>query len=150
MDIARLPVWKVFSAAYTDHLFRYLLLGGLICMTVMNVVGHCGLEILPRGFAKHWLNRWHNATTHHDMHHRYVRHNYGLYFNLWDWIMRTNHRAYEVEFERLKQPAAESLPEASLQAKLGGAGGTSIPHTLQPQPNDAINQLRVREAGLEG
>ncbi len=150
MDIARLPLWKMFSASYTDHLFRYLLLGELTYMTVMNVVGHCGLEILPRGFAKHWLTRWHNTTTHHDMHHRYVRHNYGLYFNLWDRIIGTNHQVYKVEFERLKQPAAESLPEVSLQAELGGAGGTSIPHALQPQPHDAIHQLRVREAGLEG
>jgi lathosterol oxidase len=96
-------------------------LGWLTYMTGMNVLGHCGFETMPRGFAKHWLTRWHNTTTHHDLHHRYVRYNYGLYFNFWDRIMGTNHRAYESEFDRLKQPVAESLPEASRRAELGAA-----------------------------
>lgn len=74
----------------------------LTYMTVMNVLGHCGFEILPRGFATSWFFKWHNTTTHHDMHHRFVRHNYGLYFNIWDRLMSTNHKNYEAEFERLK------------------------------------------------
>jgi sterol desaturase/sphingolipid hydroxylase (fatty acid hydroxylase superfamily) len=78
----------------------------LLYMTVMNVLGHCGFEILPRGFANHWLSKWHNTTTHHDMHHRYVRTNYGLYFNLWDRLMGTNHSRYEAEFEQVKRQDA--------------------------------------------
>jgi sterol desaturase/sphingolipid hydroxylase (fatty acid hydroxylase superfamily) len=78
----------------------------LFYMTGMNVLGHCGFEILPRGFTRHPVSRWHNTTVHHDMHHRHVHCNYGLYYNLWDRLMGTNHPRYEEEFERVKGRAA--------------------------------------------
>ncbi|MBI5775719.1 MAG: sterol desaturase family protein [Verrucomicrobia bacterium] len=74
----------------------------LLYMTVMNVLGHCGFEILQRGFTRHPLTRWHNTAVHHDMHHRHVHCNYGLYYNLWDRLMDTNHARYDEEFERVK------------------------------------------------
>jgi len=46
------------------------------------------------------------------MHHRYVTCNYGLYFNIWDRIMGTNHQRYHEEFEatvaRRKEVAIEN------------------------------------------
>jgi sterol desaturase/sphingolipid hydroxylase (fatty acid hydroxylase superfamily) len=66
----------------------------LIYMIVINVWGHLGLELLPAGFRRHWLFRWHNTTTHHDMHHRHLTGNYSLYFNFWDRVMKTNHPEY--------------------------------------------------------
>jgi len=66
----------------------------LIYMFVINVWGHLGFELFPAGFRRHWLFRWHNTTTHHDMHHQHVNGNYSLYFNFWDRVMRTNHRDY--------------------------------------------------------
>jgi sterol desaturase/sphingolipid hydroxylase (fatty acid hydroxylase superfamily) len=78
----------------------------LTYMTVMNVLGHCGHEILPPGFTRHPLTRWHNTAVHHDMHHQYVHCNYGLYYNLWDRLMGTNHARYDEEFERVKAQAA--------------------------------------------
>jgi lathosterol oxidase len=66
----------------------------LIYMIVINVWGHLGFELLPPGFRRHWLFRWHNTTTHHDMHHQHVTGNYSLYFNFWDRVMGTNHRDY--------------------------------------------------------
>ena len=74
----------------------------LLYMTLLNVLGHCGYELLPRGFASHPITKWHNTTVHHDMHHRYSRCNYGLYFNTWDRIFGTNHSRYESEFERVR------------------------------------------------
>jgi len=44
------------------------------------------------------------------MHHRFVRHNHGLYFNIWDRLMGTNHLHYEDEFEQMKV-RADTLPE---------------------------------------
>jgi sterol desaturase/sphingolipid hydroxylase (fatty acid hydroxylase superfamily) len=67
----------------------------LAYMIVINVWGHLGVELLPAGFRRHRLFRWHNTTTHHDMHHRHLTGNYGLYFNFWDRVMGTNHRDYE-------------------------------------------------------
>jgi len=36
------------------------------------------------------------------MHHRYVTCNYGLYFNLWDRLLGTNHPQYHQQFEAIK------------------------------------------------
>ena len=59
----------------------------LLYMIVRNVVGHLGFEIWPAGFARHPLTRWHLTPTHHDLHHRWGKGNYGLYFSFWDdWI----------------------------------------------------------------
>jgi sterol desaturase/sphingolipid hydroxylase (fatty acid hydroxylase superfamily) len=61
---------------------------------IMNVLGHSGYEIYFKGFTKHPLTWWNNTSTHHNMHHKYVNWNFGLYFNLWDRIMGTNHPKY--------------------------------------------------------
>ncbi|MBX7182372.1 MAG: sterol desaturase family protein [Bacteroidia bacterium] len=73
----------------------------LMYMTMMNVLGHLGYELYPKGFLRHPLGRLNNTSTHHNMHHRLVNCNYGLYFNFWDLLMRTNHEKYQSEFERL-------------------------------------------------
>jgi len=73
----------------------------LTYMTAMNVLGHLGYEILPSGFASHSLFKWQNTSVHHNMHHRRVNCNYGLYFNFWDRVMGTNGDGYEEEFERV-------------------------------------------------
>ena len=36
---------------------------------LLNVTGHLGYELFPKGFAGHWLFKWHNTSTHHNMHH---------------------------------------------------------------------------------
>jgi lathosterol oxidase len=77
----------------------------LLYMTVMNVLGHCGFEILPSGFTRHPLSRWHNTAVHHDLHHHHVHCNFGLYYNLWDRLMGTNHARYDEEFEAVKARA---------------------------------------------
>lgn len=84
----------------------------LVYMTALNVLGHLGYEIFPRGFTRHWLVRWHNTSTHHNMHHRRVHCNYGLYFNWWDRALGTNHEAYHETFEAVtSRPApARGLP----------------------------------------
>jgi sterol desaturase/sphingolipid hydroxylase (fatty acid hydroxylase superfamily) len=35
------------------------------------------------------------------MHHRLVKCNYGLYFNIWDRLMGTNHPDYEKSFDQI-------------------------------------------------
>jgi Delta7-sterol 5-desaturase len=72
----------------------------LLIMTIMNVMGHLGYELYPSGFLKSWVGKWNNTSTHHNMHHQFGKSNYGLYFNWWDRIMKTNHQNYELEFEK--------------------------------------------------
>jgi sterol desaturase/sphingolipid hydroxylase (fatty acid hydroxylase superfamily) len=87
---------------------------------LLNVTGHLGFELFPKGFASHWLFKWHNTSTHHNMHHRLVKCNYGLYFNLWDRLMGTNHPDYEKSFDAVvetrKTPAPVDIKEKELIA----------------------------------
>lgn len=66
-----------------------------------NTVGHMGYEVFPRAFSRHWLFRWSNSTTHHDLHHSRGAGHYSLYFNFWDRVMGTNLPEYRAEFERV-------------------------------------------------
>lgn len=69
----------------------------------MNVLGHLGYEIYFKNFTKHPLTWWNNTSTHHNMHHRFVNYNFGLYFNLWDRIMGTNHPKYFEFYEKVTE-----------------------------------------------
>lgn len=55
----------------------------------INVLGHCGVELYPRGWKTHWLFGWLNSATMHDQHHLQLNRNYGLYFTFWDRVMKT-------------------------------------------------------------
>jgi lathosterol oxidase len=69
-------------------------------MIVRNVMGHAGIELIPRAWLAGWWGRWLTTTLHHDMHHAGGRFNYGLYFTWWDRIGRTEHPEYR---QRLRQ-----------------------------------------------
>ena len=69
-------------------------------MILRNVMGHAGVELFPRGWARsRWL-AWITVTVHHDLHHATARWNYGLYFRWWDRIMGTEHPDYVQAFDR--------------------------------------------------
>ncbi len=74
----------------------------VLYQTGMNVLGHLGFELFPSGFTSGKISKWHNTSTHHNMHHKHVTCNYGLYYNFWDRIMGTNHVRYSEEFESVK------------------------------------------------
>jgi lathosterol oxidase len=76
----------------------------LVFMTwqiAFNVFGHCGYEIYPHWFLRTWAGRFLNTPTHHAMHHEKVHANFGLYFNVWDRLMGTNHSTYQHRFEQV-------------------------------------------------
>ncbi len=77
-----------------------------------NVIGHLGYELFPAGWVDHPILKWLNTSTHHNMHHKFSKGNYGLYFNWWDHWMGTNHPEYKERFRRITEPlnAEESLP----------------------------------------
>lgn len=69
-------------------------------MIAMNVMGHLGYELLPRGFAQSPLSNWFNTATSHNQHHRTYSYNYGLYTLIWDRLFGTLHPRYEDTFAR--------------------------------------------------
>ena len=84
-------------------LHPYALAFVIVYNMIMNLGGHFGFEFLPAKYFNTWLFKYGLTTTHHDMHHAKVNCNYGLYFNIWDRLMKTNHPEYEKTFLKVQE-----------------------------------------------
>ena len=73
-----------FLPLHPATLLAYLLFDGIV-----NAAGHCGHEFVPQASQKHWLLKYLNAVTHHDLHHTRFRYNFGQYFNICDRLFGT-------------------------------------------------------------
>ncbi len=86
---------------FTIPAHHFALLIFLIYMIARNVMGHLGIEFLPKNFLQNrWVN-WHTTTTHHDLHHKHFNGNYGLYFTWWDRWCGTERPEYRQAFEEV-------------------------------------------------
>jgi ABC-type phosphate/phosphonate transport system substrate-binding protein len=94
----------------------------MVWQITFNVLGHCGYELFPPWFLRTPAGWVLNSVTHHALHHEKFRANFGLYFNVWDRLMGTNHRDYEHRFAQ----AAAGLAEDG-----GPGGGCLQPGALQ-------------------
>lgn len=74
----------VFVPMHPAVLLAYLVFDGFV-----NAAGHCGHELIPKAYQRHWLLKYMNAVSHHDLHHSRFRYNFGQYFNVWDRMMGT-------------------------------------------------------------
>ncbi len=97
-----------------------LLIMGLFQIT-LNVIGHLGFEIFPKGFTTGKITKWANTSTHHNMHHSKVNCNYGLYFNIWDRLLGTNHKDYEKTFDEVKARTPDTEDKLSERGLVKGA-----------------------------
>jgi lathosterol oxidase len=79
-------------------LHLYVLIAQLSFMTLSSVVNHLDIEIYPKRFHRHFLGRWLIGATHHSLHHRQFKYNYGLYFTFWDKWKNTESDLYEKLF----------------------------------------------------
>jgi sterol desaturase/sphingolipid hydroxylase (fatty acid hydroxylase superfamily) len=82
---------------------------------IHNVLGHAGYEIYPRWLMNTPFKFILNTPTNHVMHHEKMRGNYGIYFNIWDRLMRTNHDDYEHRFRQVTYPAKSAPLIAELK-----------------------------------
>ncbi|UII21722.1 sterol desaturase family protein [Fulvivirga ligni] len=99
---ALFEVGIIVLAVFLFPLHRLAIAAFLIFMIIYNVYGHLGYELYPKRFYKHWLGEWLNTSTNHNMHHEFVKGNYGLYFTFWDRIMGTTHKKYEARYDEVK------------------------------------------------
>ncbi|AKQ44443.1 sterol desaturase [Rufibacter radiotolerans] len=91
------------------------ILAFLLFMTVYNVYGHLGYEIYPQWLVNSRLGRWLNTSTNHNMHHKFFKGNYGLYFRLWDEWLGTTHVKYEETLQQLVSDREKQIaPEKQL------------------------------------
>ncbi|MEM9001803.1 MAG: sterol desaturase family protein [Bacteroidota bacterium] len=61
----------------------------LTLMTISAIINHGGVEIYPTTKNTKGLDHFIIGATHHDIHHRNAKKNFGLYFTFWDRIMKT-------------------------------------------------------------
>ena len=62
----------------------------LAIMTMMGVTNHMGWEMFPERLVRGRAGRWLITASHHELHHRKYRCNYGLYFRFWDRLCGTD------------------------------------------------------------
>lgn len=102
-----------------------------------NVYGHLGYELYPKGFNRHWLGRWINTSTHHNLHHKYFRGSYGLYFTLWDRLMGTMAEGYDDTYARIDaQRKRTALPHGTAQRRQQESASAGASPGMAPQHAD--------------
>jgi sterol desaturase/sphingolipid hydroxylase (fatty acid hydroxylase superfamily) len=114
------PLWLLLVPMHTLGLFLFMAF-----MIIRNVMGHAGVELMPRALADSRWFGWINATTHHDLHHSSFHHNYGLYFTWWDRIMGTEHPAYREQLRGNREEGA--APDARELYRPLAARGAAVP-----------------------
>lgn len=77
----------------------YVLLIQLTIMTITSVINHLDIEIYPKNSHRHWFGKWWIGATHHALHHKQFKYNFGLYFTFWDRWKKTESPGYERLFE---------------------------------------------------
>jgi lathosterol oxidase len=70
----------------------------LTIWTVSAIINHASVEIFPKRFYRHPVGKWLIGATHHDLHHKEFRTNFGLYFTFWDRWMKTESKNYSSRF----------------------------------------------------
>lgn len=89
------PVLILFLPMHVYLLFLFLLI-----MTVSGTINHAAVEVYPEGAERHWWWKWVVGATHHDLHHKQFRFNFGLYFTFWDRWMGTESPDFENRFKK--------------------------------------------------
>jgi Delta7-sterol 5-desaturase len=77
----------------------YVILIQLTIMTFSSVINHLDIEVYPKNFHKNIFGKWLIGATHHSLHHKQFKYNYGLYFTFWDKWKQTESPLYEKLFE---------------------------------------------------
>ncbi|MCW3079986.1 sterol desaturase family protein [Segetibacter sp.] len=77
----------------------YVLLFQLTLMTFSSVINHLEIETYPANFHRHFIGRWLIGATHHSLHHKQFKYNFGLYFTFWDKWKKTESPRFASLFE---------------------------------------------------
>jgi sterol desaturase/sphingolipid hydroxylase (fatty acid hydroxylase superfamily) len=67
----------------------YVLVFFLVIMSVSSVINHLDIEVYPKWFSNSLIGRSFIGATHHAMHHKQYKYNYGLYFTWLDKLHNT-------------------------------------------------------------
>ena len=94
---------------HTVTLFLFAVIGFII-----NVYGHLGYELMPKGLRRSFLFNIINTSVYHNIHHSKFHGNYSLYFRHWDRWMKTENPDYVKEYDRVQEKRFGNLHENPL------------------------------------
>ncbi|MBA2330109.1 MAG: sterol desaturase family protein [Flavisolibacter sp.] len=77
----------------------YILIIYLTIMTFSSVINHLDIEVYPKNFSNNFFGKWFIGATHHSLHHKQFKYNYGLYFTFWDKWKKTESPLYQQLFK---------------------------------------------------
>ena len=77
----------------------YVLVFQLTIMTLSSVINHLEIETYPPNFHRHFIGKWLIGATHHSLHHKQFKYNFGLYFTFWDRWKKTESPRFPSLFE---------------------------------------------------
>ncbi|MGL4542130.1 MAG: sterol desaturase family protein [Polymorphobacter sp.] len=92
----------------------------LAVMTFFGVTNHLGWEIFPRRWLEGSFGRIMITASHHHLHHRNYRSNFGLYFRFWDRVCGTD-QGWAKELTHDPETAATRNP--GVAAAVAGTSG---------------------------
>ena len=108
--VLQCPLW-ILCFVFPSHPMAVLI--GLFIQNIYDTFGHLGYEFFPRWMLRNSMLCSVQATpTHHDAHHRYMLGNYGHYFNIWDFCMRTELSQYRSMREEVYDQTSSEAHEA--------------------------------------
>lgn len=88
--------------AFTLPMHTDVLILFTVVSLIINVYGHLGYEIMPRGLRHSFLFEVINTSVYHNLHHSKFKGNYSLYFRWWDKLMKTENPDYVKEYDRIQ------------------------------------------------
>lgn len=89
--------------AFTLPMHAEMLLLFTVVSLIINVYGHLGYEIMPKGLRNSFLFEVINTSVYHNLHHSKFKGNYSLYFRWWDKLMKTENPDYVKEYDRIQE-----------------------------------------------
>lgn len=89
-------------------------LGWQLSILLFTMYAHLGYEVMPKFWVTNPITKYFNTPTHHNMHHAKFLCNYGLYFNFWDRLFKTQHPEYEAVFA---ETVNRIVPDGQMSAK---------------------------------
>lgn len=141
--LAFVPVWVAIVPMHDLALFVFM-----SWQILRNVMGHAGVELSPVSGRPSRLFGWLTTTTHHDLHHRDSRANFGLYFTWWDRLMGTEHPEYQAQVAEVARRSKDARRLAADAARIAAFALILIPTAIAVTiPERAWAQA---ERGIEG
>jgi sterol desaturase/sphingolipid hydroxylase (fatty acid hydroxylase superfamily) len=88
--------------AFTIPMPAHWLFGFYSFMFYINMWGHTSYEFWHKDLLTHPLLHILNTPTHHNIHHKYHKKNYSIYYGFWDKVCGTGHAEYENHYRKVK------------------------------------------------